>query len=132
MRELEIVFNHLPIPWARPGQSGKKRFDSQANLKIFLRTFIRTQIENLHYPLVGPLSLKAHFIFPHTKKKNRVFVNKKPDLDNIIKFYLDLCTGICFLDDAQICSIRAEKIYEDCPSVRLIFGELDERERRNG
>jgi Holliday junction resolvase RusA-like endonuclease len=47
---------------------------------------------------------------------------KKPDLDNLAKFFLDCSNKLLFNDDSQICELRAKKIYSSKPGtlVRLI------------
>lgn len=44
---------------------------------------------------------------------------KKPDIDNLIKFYLDVMAGEVFLDDNQIYSIDAQKFYSTDPGTLI-------------
>lgn len=44
---------------------------------------------------------------------------KRPDLDNIIKLYLDAMNGIVFLDDAQIVGLNAARRYSHEPGVTV-------------
>ena len=52
----------------------------------------------------------------------------KPDIDNLIKFVMDSLSGIngFFLDDNQIVSIYAEKIYSDDPKTEILIADADE------
>ena len=36
---------------------------------------------------------------------------KKPDVDNLVKFYLDAMSGVFFKDDRQITTVLAKKLY---------------------
>ncbi len=44
---------------------------------------------------------------------------KRPDLDNIIKFYLDALEGVCYDKDENVCVIQAKKIYSYKPRVEI-------------
>ena len=46
----------------------------------------------------------------------------KPDVDNLVKFYMDAMNGIFYFDDAQIVSLHARKVYgfEDYIHIKLI------------
>lgn len=41
--------------------------------------------------------------------------NVKPDIDNLVKFYLDICNGVIWSDDAIITHITSRKTYADMP-----------------
>lgn len=43
----------------------------------------------------------------------------RPDADNYVKAALDALNGIVFNDDAQVCSLSAQKIYSDKPRLRI-------------
>lgn len=43
----------------------------------------------------------------------------KPDVDNILKFYLDVLNKIVVKDDNQVVEVRARKIYSSKPGVHL-------------
>ena len=75
-------------------------------------------------PLTCPLNMKIIFKFKRPKShygtgrnkkimKNKapVYMTKTPDIDNLIKFYLDAMNGIFFEDDRQIIRIESEKLY---------------------
>ena len=44
---------------------------------------------------------------------DRIYVEKKPDADNIAKTIMDAMNGICFEDDSQIADLRVVKVYTD-------------------
>lgn len=45
--------------------------------------------------------------------------HKKPDLDNLDKFYLDCMTGIVYSDDARIVRLSSEKVYDLRPRTEI-------------
>ena len=76
------------------------------------------------YPLEGAISVSMVFSMPrhkshyrsckysHLLKDNAPKLHiSKPDIDNLIKFYLDAMTGSFWRDDAYVCTIEASKIY---------------------
>ncbi len=87
-------------------------------------------------PIVGPVYLELLFTFPRPKRlqwKNKTmhaeWHTSKPDLDNLEKSVKDALTGICWQDDAQVCSVVKRKIYGaggDPAGVRITVGpEVD-------
>lgn len=67
-------------------------------------------------PLKGPVRLKVQFIFPG--ERVQTIRTAKPDLDNLLKGVLDICTRLGYwLDDAQVVSIYAVKIESSMPGL---------------
>ncbi|NOX54230.1 MAG: RusA family crossover junction endodeoxyribonuclease [Planctomycetes bacterium] len=67
-------------------------------------------------PLQGPVCLRLEFRMPRPKSK--LWKRKpmpsyphttKPDLDNLTKAVKDALTGLAWIDDSQICDLRATK-----------------------
>ena len=52
----------------------------------------------------------------------------KPDVDNIIKIYLDALNKIAYNDDNQVVSIICNKYYSDRPYVEIEITELNEND----
>ena len=50
--------------------------------------------------------------------------SKKPDIDNIIKAYLDAMNGIVYDDDTQIVDLHATKVYGE-PFVEIMIREAE-------
>lgn len=79
------------------------------------------------------VSLVFIFQFPKSfsqKKKKEIYAvrpdelishTSKPDVDNLIKFYLDCATGIIWDDDCKISSISAQKGYGDEQKTILVI-----------
>lgn len=57
--------------------------------------------------------------------KGDILPTKKPDSDNIIKIILDALNGVCYHDDAQICSVHFEKKYAEIPVTKITIKEID-------
>lgn len=76
-----------------------------------------------HGPLEGPLALhlRARLVPPPSVSRKaraamlegRLFPAKRPDLDNILKAFMDGCNGVAFHDDCQIVQVFAAKGYAD-------------------
>ena len=65
-------------------------------------------------------------------KWQKIAMDKKPDIDNLIKYVLDALQGHngYFVDDAQIIRIYAEKIYaDDDPRTEIMI--VEEYEEKN-
>lgn len=88
---------------------------------------IKEQIQEQYKdaPITRPISISVLFFMPIPKslsKKKQVALigelyTKKPDIDNLIKTYLDAMNGIIYEDDKQIYAIFAKKIYSSEPKV---------------
>lgn len=69
-------------------------------------------------PIPKNLSQKAR------KRIQNTFNGKRPDLDNYLKFYLDVMNKIVYLDDNQVAEIICKKVYTDSPSVKIKVNNL--------
>lgn len=86
-------------------------------------------------PLEGPLSVEILAGYPipgSTTKAQRAAMlsgeqlpTKKPDIDNVVKAILDALNGQAWLDDKQVISVNAKKIYAEHPGliVTICTGE---------
>ena len=114
-----------PLPLKRHRLTrGKRMYDpSHKDKKEWMNS-----IKDYHpiHPLESVLELKIIFYFRRPKchygtgrnsntlkKSAPKYMNRTPDIDNLIKFYLDAMNGVFFKDDRQIISIISEKKY--CP-----------------
>ena len=117
------------IPWKRPAQSGRKRYDSQASLKLSLSPFIRLAMVKQGFKLTDkPLKIQMTFHFHAPKKMFKMFTLDKPvhclkhiDVDNLAKFYLDLMNQIVYLDDSQVVDLHVQKFYTPKDDYTEIF-----------
>lgn len=51
---------------------------------------------------------------------------KKPDVDNLIKLYLDVVSGIAIEDDNCVSLGQAVKVYSSKPRVEIYIEDADE------
>ena len=63
------------------------------------------------------------------KAKNaRAFHGVKPDIDNLVKFYMDLMNKVFYVDDSQICALATIKVYSyddtDPPRTEVTIKEI--------
>jgi len=90
-------------------------------------------------PLEGPISLSLSFFLHRpqdlcwkTKPMPSLYMDKRPDIDNLIKGVVDGLNGVAFVDDKQICKLEATKKYHsgtNTPRVEIKVSEIqDERE----
>ena len=86
-----------------------------------------------------PLALDIIFFMPIPKSLSSIKKRQrengliahicKPDLDNLEKFVLDCLNGLVFKDDAQICEMRAKKIYSSKPGTLIRIIPLADEKR---
>ena len=50
---------------------------------------------------------------------------KKPDLDNIVKSYMDGMNGIVYVDDSQVVEIHTTKVYAETAGVDVLIKEKE-------
>jgi Holliday junction resolvase RusA-like endonuclease len=130
-----------PVAKARPKfcRQGKfvRTYDPQDKLKEGIQWQLRSLYKN--DPLTIPLALDIIFFMPISKSlsgiKKRQMANgiiahvKKPDLDNLNKFYMDCMNKIVFNDDSQIVEIRAKKIYSNKSGTLIRIIPLSDEKR---
>ena len=129
MQEVKLYLPGKPIAWARPGQSAHGRYDTQRRAKDALGLIIHNQL-GIHQPLEGKIHLEAMFYMPEPKSlkasESGGYHSKKPDIDNLLKFYLDVCKDFhVFHDDAQVSKVEMAKVYGGTRlGVVLTFEEI--------
>lgn len=120
-----------PIPLARARHGQRRVYDSQKPVKLIAGISLRNQHEGL--PLfTQPLRLDAHFYFKIPMRLSGAKKDKlegtpyasRPDLDNCIKFILDVSNMVLFEDDACVTCIIAHKLYGAEPRVEFTLTPL--------
>lgn len=61
----------------------------------------------------GPIGVEINFIMPKPKSapKRKIFCDKKPDIDKLVRSTFDSMTGVLYKDDSQVSRIKATKTY---------------------
>ena len=90
-------------------------------------------------PLEGALSVSMTFSMPRPKSHYRTgryshllksdapkLHTSKPDIDNIVKFYLDAMTGAFWRDDSIVCALEATKVYAEEGLVEIEYWNFPE------
>ena len=95
------------------------------------RTQVVTKLPKGFIPFTGGVRIEVLFVFPIPKSMSKktvrlieeggkVYKITKPDLtDNLNKGLMDSIKSIVLLDDSQVCSFSAEKIYGTVPRTEL-------------
>lgn len=64
-----------------------------------------------------------------SKKKQKELENqhhiKRPDIDNIVKFYQDVLEGVCYDKDETIAELNATKLYSFNPRVEITIQKME-------
>jgi Holliday junction resolvase RusA-like endonuclease len=114
-----------PTALARARHGRGKTWDTQKDVKRNTGIFLQSQHQGDFY--LGPLSFDVVFFLSpplKTKRPNNTYHHFKPDLDNLIKFILDVATGILYKDDSVISCISAMKKYSDLPRTEIIITQM--------
>jgi Holliday junction resolvase RusA-like endonuclease len=65
--------------------------------------------------ITGPVAVSVRFALPRPKKYQRLGLNPAhcvaPDIDKLLRAVLDALSRVVFLDDAQVVTVSATKIY---------------------
>ena len=131
---IEIVIPGKPLPYAAPMVTRRGfAYDRKHKEKKRLRMEVGRQFLDKK-PLEGPIRVDIIFYMavPEStskKMKERMISQeirhlKKPDVDNCIKWTLDLVKGTIIKDDNQVCELRARKLYSTNPETIIDFYQL--------
>lgn len=118
---MKYIIPGQPIPLSRPRFSKDHVYDSQKGEKFAASINIKFWHKDKPF-FLGPLHLTITFFMQSTRKKG--WHDLRPDLDNLIKFVLDVMNGIVYNDDKQVVKITAEKIYDKEPRTEITIEEL--------
>ena len=117
---IDLTLHQRPIPLKRTRISGSHVYDSQKREKLLAYLELKKQwghqamfMDSIHVDLL--------FVFPvcdsWSALKQRKYRNNphigKIDIDNLVKYILDVLIGIAFADDCIVASLSARKVYGD-------------------
>jgi Holliday junction resolvase RusA-like endonuclease len=115
-----------------------RTYDRQGSEKAFAITLIGHQMHELGYKMLnGPLSVDIQCHLNAKLGASEAISNlrewgysdppcKKPDLDNIYKFILDIGNNLIWQDDRQIVQLSGKKIYAKTPCTIITVTEIKE------
>jgi Holliday junction resolvase RusA-like endonuclease len=119
---IRYILDGQPIPLQRPRFSNGHVWDCQSKEKLMVSTYLKYLHKNRPL-LIGPLELHISFFLKHKVKSCWHF--NRPDLDNLIKFYMDCANGVLYEDDKQVVKIIATKVYAQSPHTEIYVNEID-------
>ena len=115
-------------------------YDPQYDKKLEMKFDFAAQNRQQGYlkPIQGAISAILDIKYPISKswsKKRKLsvltgidsFANKKPDIDNVVKWYFDILNQIAYDDDSQIVSVFAKKTYSENPGVEINLTQLGDK-----
>ena len=133
---LTLEIKGRPIPWKRPGvrtfnlkeENKTIVYDRQKKEKWLVRGQMNDQFRRPIF--TTPLLVGIIFSMAIPKSTSKIMREqmlegkiihhmKKPDIDNLTKFVLDCMNQLVFVDDAQICTLYARKIYAISPGTEI-------------
>ena len=131
MKEYTIIITSPPQAQGRPRFSVRGGhaivFDPHKDIKAYTKLLISQQFDQV---LECPLELVIKFFMKipksTSKKKHELMISdkikhvKRPDIDNLLKLYLDCSNGVIYRDDSQVYKISASKEYSKNPRVEMI------------
>lgn len=64
-------------------------------------------------PLEGPLDVGIEFLMPKPKSapKSKMWCDKKPDIDKLVRSTFDAMSGVLYRDDSQVVRMAVSKRY---------------------
>ena len=143
MKSIALKISGKPIAKARPRFFVRKMKDGtnyigtykdkdQAFEEQLFITKARNQMNGLKL-LAGPLSLHVRFYLPRPKSHygtgrnvgllkiaSPIYPDKRPDLDNLVKFVKDCLNEVAYHDDSQIVDTIAFKRYTNDEGLTVI------------
>ena len=128
---MKFVIPGKPIPLARARVSKNFFYDPQYQVKKNVLEYLKVDD---FIPYLQPLEVDFLFEFETpkswSKKKRALKLNtahdQTPDLDNNVKFILDLLNKKIWIDDKIIYKISAKKIWSDISRTTI---EVNEKEK---
>lgn len=138
MKEFTFLISGEPVPQGRPRFVSRGKFVQTYDPKKSkdYKKLVKQQVKaQFHEDLLsGALNVELKVYRPIqkniTKKERELRLSGahrptiKGDIDNYFKAVTDACTGLVWIDDAQIVSTQSNKYYSDNPRVELVVYEL--------
>ena len=127
-----------PVPKGRPRFARRGNFVSTYSPKITVDYELKAseaarQAMGSSEPLKTPVAAYIYITVPipqsYSKKRSTACLDglerpcKKPDIDNIIKAFLDSMNGIVYDDDTQVVSLHSTKRYGTVGMVEVLVKE---------
>lgn len=127
---MKFVLDGKPVSQGRPRavktHNGIRVYNPDADSKQNDRKKIMQQMraQSLSTRLDGPIAVNMTFHMGQAAKRVTERLNgspfpKKPDIDNMVKYYLDVLNDLVFTDDRLIVELWCKKVYSDKTKVEI-------------
>lgn len=129
---IEFVVEGRPVPWARAGQEGRKKFTPHKQEAHMHAVAWQARIAMKgRKVMTRAIHLRAQFVYAWPKswgpaqrgKSGAQFKTSVPDADNLLKIIKDSLKGIVWIDDAQVYWDEAIKIWGTHDHTRIWIEE---------
>ncbi len=139
--EFNLILYGKPKAQSRPRFSPRRNgsvycYDKLASKKALDRTMIMSQLQKcgLRHKLDEPLEIEIifHMGCPVAKRTMGLFGYPRPntpDIDNLVKYYLDVMNDLVYKDDRVITDLSCRKVYSSKGSVEIKINTLREVKR---
>ena len=107
----------------------KQTLDYEAVIKFFAAQAMGST-DLLETPVSVFLYIRHAVPQSYSKKRTEACLSgleqpcKKPDIDNIVKTFLDGMNGAIFKDDTQVVDLHVKKVYSSVPGVDVMVMEI--------
>ena len=107
----------------------KQTLDYEAVIKFFAAEAMGST-DLLETPVSVFLYIRHAVPQSYSKKRTEACLSgleqpcKKPDIDNIVKTFLDGMNGVIFKDDTQVVDLHVKKVYSLVPGVDVMVMEV--------
>ena len=117
---MKLVIYGNPIHKARPRFTSRGyAYNTQDQQVLAVKSMMRCNnaFKEPYFDCGTALEVEVTFHMPRAVSRSWLEFDplKKPDLDNLVKFYLDAANGILWHDDCQVTNLVANKIYSKNP-----------------
>lgn len=99
--------------------------EKTVNYETLIKYAFISQKGDLDY--LKPFSIRLTICYEIPKSKSKkwkeqalngeIYPETKPDIDNVLKIFMDALNGLAYKDDNQVVFCAAEKIYSEMPCV---------------
>ena len=134
---ISITIPGKPIAKNRPRFARRGKFTTTYSDQETEEGLVILELQKVKERLTGPLALEIWFHIKRPKGhfgtgKNAgvlkpsapKYPNKKPDIDNMLKFYMDCMNTVIFHDDSAIITVNAHKRYSKDPRTEINIIEM--------
>lgn len=114
--KIQIEIMGPPRAWQRPGQDGKRRYDTDQNKTVKESILAHVLAKyNPDKPIAKPITLTAIFYMAQKTEgcdpTHCLPYTNVPDLDNLLKIIKDALNKKFWVDDRYVTKVTMEKCY---------------------